>query len=97
MGVQLYRSTRGEYTCFRVLLYSIQLDITPLGGGVHVLKEAVSMYENGGCPCMTLRVSFYEDPLKPNPNPNGFVSVLPRGNILTKELWSYVTSKSLGL
>ena len=62
MGVQLYRSTRGEYTCFRVLLYSIQLDITPLGGGVHVLKEGVSMYENGGCPCMTLGVSFYEDP-----------------------------------
>ena len=48
MGVQLYRSTRGEYTCFRVLLYSIQLDITPLGGGVHVLKEGVSMYDFGG-------------------------------------------------
>ena len=47
MGVQLYRSTHGEYTCFCVLLYSIQLDITPLGG-VHVLKEGVSMYENGG-------------------------------------------------
>ena len=56
MGVQLYRSTRGEFTCFRVLLYSIQLDIIPLGG--------VSMYENGGCPCMTLGVSFYEDPLQ---------------------------------
>ena len=34
----------------------------PFGGGVHVLKEGVSMYENGGCPCMTLGVSFYEDP-----------------------------------
>ena len=35
----------------------------PFGGGVHVLKEGVSMYENWGCPCMTLGVSFYEDPM----------------------------------